>query len=240
MAVVVAVVTSRWWSTRDDRRAPRRPTPTDSADQPPAGATAPPLPPFKPSARRPCRYRRRGPRPSNRSSCYPDRQAPPTGPGQREHGDPTKGSIGLMLANNDADVRSIVSIGLAQQVSSRASTCHRLTTSPVAVLQCSDPKGDGWAVGLPVRQRNAHRPILGGALEQAPSSIRAGHGHVAPALIPNSSQFFMVYRDSKLPPQYTVFGTIKPWTDHPGPAPRPASPVAANPSVSVAGLARHS
>lgn len=25
----------------------------------------------------------------------------------------------------------------------------------------------------------------------------------------NSSQFFMVYRDSKLPPQYTVFGTIQ-------------------------------
>ena len=25
----------------------------------------------------------------------------------------------------------------------------------------------------------------------------------------NGSQFFMVYKDSQLPPQYTVFGTIQ-------------------------------
>ena len=44
----------------------------------------------------------------------------------------------------------------------------------------------------------------------------------------NGSQFFLVYKDSQLPPQYTVFGTIQPtgwprWTR----SPRPASPVAA-------------
>jgi peptidyl-prolyl cis-trans isomerase B (cyclophilin B) len=79
-------------------------------------------------------------------------------------------------------------------------------------LQCGDPKGDGtggpgyqFANEYPTDQYppndpKAQDPVLypRGTLAMA----NAGPGT-------NGSQFFMVYKDSQLPPQYTVFGTIQ-------------------------------
>jgi len=123
-----------------------------------------------------------------------------------------RGKIGLHLANNESPctVRSFVS--LAQQKFFDDTQCHRLTTSPgLSVLQCGDPKGDGtggpgyqFADEYPANQYPPGDPAL-----KKPVVYPRGTLAMANAgPFTNGSQFFMVYRDSLLPPAYTVFGTI--------------------------------
>lgn len=87
--------------------------------------------------------------------------------------------------------------------------CHRLTTSGIFVLQCGDPKGDGsGGPGYTIPDENL--TALGKA--GADGSVTYPAGMVAMANTGQAhtggSQFFLVYKDSKLPPSYTPFGTI--------------------------------
>jgi peptidyl-prolyl cis-trans isomerase B (cyclophilin B) len=82
-------------------------------------------------------------------------------------------------------------------------TCHRLTTSGIYVLQCGDPNGDG----------SGGPGYTFGPLENVPKDgvYPAGTIAMARGTATNSqgSQFFIVYKDSKLPaPGYTVFGEV--------------------------------
>jgi serine/threonine protein kinase len=123
-----------------------------------------------------------------------------------------RGKIGLKLANNESPctVRSFIS--LAQQKYFDGTQCHRLTTSPgLSVLQCGDPTGDGtggpgyqFADEYPADQYPPGDPAL-------KRPVRYPRGTLAMANAgpnTNGSQFFLVYRDSQLPPAYTVFGRI--------------------------------
>jgi peptidyl-prolyl cis-trans isomerase B (cyclophilin B) len=91
------------------------------------------------------------------------------------------------------------------------SPCHRLTTGAgLQVLQCGDPTGTG--TGGPGYTINDEPPA---GLAPAPGGGGAvvyprGTVAMAKTAAPNSggSQFFLVYADSTLPPDYTVFGTI--------------------------------
>jgi peptidyl-prolyl cis-trans isomerase B (cyclophilin B) len=123
-----------------------------------------------------------------------------------------RGKIGLQLANNESPCTVNSFVSLAQQKFFDDTQCHRLTTSPgLSVLQCGDPKGDGtggpgyqFADEYPTDQYPRGDP----ALKQP---VRYPRGTVAMANAgpnTNGSQFFLVYRDSQLPPAYTVFGTI--------------------------------
>lgn len=86
--------------------------------------------------------------------------------------------------------------------------CHRLTTSGIFVLQCGDPKGDGTGgPGYSIPDENLNG--LGKA--GADGMVTFSKGTVAMANAgPNTggSQFFLVYKDTKLPPNYTPFGTF--------------------------------
>ena len=79
-------------------------------------------------------------------------------------------------------------------------TCHRLTTSGIFVLQCGDPSGTGsGGPGYQFAEENLKgatypRGTIAMARTQTPGS--------------NGSQFFLVYKDSPLPADYTPFGTI--------------------------------
>ncbi len=91
-----------------------------------------------------------------------------------------------------------------------ATPCHRLTASPgLSVLQCGDPTGTGS--GGPGYTVNDEPPT---ALAPDPGGNGAiyprGTVAMAKTSAPDSggSQFFLVYADSTLPPDYTVFGTI--------------------------------
>ena len=82
-------------------------------------------------------------------------------------------------------------------------TCHRLTTSGLFVLQCGDPAGDG----------SGGPGYTFGPLENVPKNGVYPAGTIAMARgnaeDSQGSQFFIVYKDSKLPaPGYTVFGKV--------------------------------
>jgi len=89
---------------------------------------------------------------------------------------------------------------LAQSGYFDGTPCHRLTASAtLRVLQCGDPSGTGS--GGPgyafADETNAGMTYPAGTLAMA----NAGPDT-------NGSQFFLVYQDSVLPPDYTVFGTV--------------------------------
>ncbi|MCP9959687.1 peptidylprolyl isomerase [Streptomyces sudanensis] len=87
--------------------------------------------------------------------------------------------------------------------------CHRLTTQGIFVLQCGDPQGDGTGgPGYNIPDENL--ASLGKAGPDGKVTFKAGTVAMANTGSPDSggSQFFLVYRDTRLPPQYTPFGTL--------------------------------
>ncbi|MFJ5231589.1 peptidylprolyl isomerase [Kitasatospora sp. NPDC088391] len=77
--------------------------------------------------------------------------------------------------------------------------CHRLTTEGIYVLQCGDPTGTGsGGPGYKFADEN-----LEGATYPAGTVAMANAGPGT-----NGSQFFLVYKDTQLPPSYTPFGKI--------------------------------
>ena len=123
-----------------------------------------------------------------------------------------QGNIGLQLDNakSPCTVNSFAS--LAQQGYFNDTPCHRLTTSEgLAVLQCGDPTGQGtggpgyqFDNEYPTNQFQPDDPALQEPVVYPRGTLamaNAGPGT-------NGSQFFLVYKDSHLPPNYTVFGTI--------------------------------
>jgi peptidyl-prolyl cis-trans isomerase B (cyclophilin B) len=79
-------------------------------------------------------------------------------------------------------------------------SCHRLGTEGLQMLQCGDPTGTGaGGPGYTIQDENFPQLTYGrGVLAMAKTSQ------------PNSggSQFFMVYGTAQLDPDYTVFGSI--------------------------------
>jgi peptidyl-prolyl cis-trans isomerase B (cyclophilin B) len=123
-----------------------------------------------------------------------------------------QGNLGLQLDNakSPCTVNSFAS--LAQQGFFNDTPCHRLTTSEgLAVLQCGDPTGQGtggpgyqFDNEYPTNQFQPDDPKLQEPVVYPRGTLamaNAGPGT-------NGSQFFLVYKDSQLPPNYTVFGTI--------------------------------
>ncbi|HEX5402873.1 MAG TPA: peptidylprolyl isomerase [Pseudonocardiaceae bacterium] len=91
--------------------------------------------------------------------------------------------------------------------------CHRLTTSPsLSVLQCGDPTGTG--MGGPGYTIPDENPTDLPPAPGAPGASLYARGTLAMANTgqPHSggSQFFLVYADSDLPPNYAVFGQVSP------------------------------
>ncbi|MDV7352209.1 peptidylprolyl isomerase [Rhodococcus sp. NPDC019627] len=125
----------------------------------------------------------------------------------------TQGNIGLTLDNADSPCTVNNFLSLASQNYFDNTPCHRLVTSEgLKVLQCGDPTGSGtggpgygFTNEFPTDQYPADDPSL-----QVPVTYPRGTIAMANSGQPgsNGSQFFLVYADSQLPPQYTAFGTI--------------------------------
>jgi peptidyl-prolyl cis-trans isomerase B (cyclophilin B) len=82
--------------------------------------------------------------------------------------------------------------------------CHRLTTSGIYVLQCGDPTGTGsGGPGYSFKDENLTATSVKGGTYPAGTVAMANSGPNT-----NGSQFFLVYKDSPLPANYTPFGTI--------------------------------
>jgi peptidyl-prolyl cis-trans isomerase B (cyclophilin B) len=144
-----------------------------------------------------CTYESDGSQPAKKVDLPPDHAA-------------VSGDVAVTITTNageipatlDADttpctVNSFVS--LADQGYFDKTTCHRLTTQGIFVLQCGDPTASG----------------SGGPGYQFPDELSGRETYPAGTLAmanagadTNGSQFFIVYDDSQLPPSYTVFGKV--------------------------------
>jgi peptidyl-prolyl cis-trans isomerase B (cyclophilin B) len=173
------------------------------------------LPAFKPSADlgANCEYPQ-SPTPASKPVEPPRTGKVPTEPAEVSVSMMTdQGPIGLLLNNAESPCTVNNFISLAHKDFYKDTPCHRLTTAPeLSVLQCGDPTGDG--TGGPGYQFANEYPT-----DQYPPGDPALH---EPVLYPrgtlamansgpnrNGSQFFLVYKDSRLPPEYTVFGKIQ-------------------------------
>ncbi|WP_223162632.1 peptidylprolyl isomerase [Nocardioides antri] len=103
----------------------------------------------------------------------------------------------LDAARTPCTVNSFVS--LAEQGYFDGTTCHRMTTEGIYVLQCGDPTGTG--AGGP---GYSFADELDGTETYGPGTLAMANA--GPNT--NGSQFFIVYDDSPLPPSYTVFGQV--------------------------------
>jgi cyclophilin family peptidyl-prolyl cis-trans isomerase len=123
-----------------------------------------------------------------------------------------QGRIGLQLAMNESPCTVNSFVTLAQNSYFDNTECHRLTTAlALSVLQCGDPKGDGtggpgyqFADEFPTVQYPLGEPALKQPVVYPRGTLAMANS--GPGT--NGSQFFMVYRDSLLPPTYTIFGKI--------------------------------
>ncbi|MGA9874130.1 MAG: peptidylprolyl isomerase [Rhodococcus sp. (in: high G+C Gram-positive bacteria)] len=123
-----------------------------------------------------------------------------------------QGPIGLTLDRAEAPCTVNSFVSLASQGFYDDSPCHRLTTSQgLQVLQCGDPSGNGnrgpgyeYANEYPTTAYPAGDPAVSSPVVYPRGTIAMANA--GPDT--NGSQFFLVYADSVLPPQYTVFGTI--------------------------------
>ncbi|MDD4866379.1 MAG: peptidylprolyl isomerase [Mycobacterium sp.] len=222
MAVIVAVVIAVINNRHDHRSNTATPatSATGSAAQtttatPPQAGAVPPLPPFKPSASvgANCRYPASS-EPAAKQVKPPRTGKVPTDPAQVSASMMTsQGPIGLLLANNESPCTVNSFASLAGQKYFDDTKCHRLTTSPtLSVLQCGDPNGQGtggpgyhFANEYPTDQYPPNNPKLNKPVLYPRGTLAMANA--GPNT--NGSQFFLVYQDSQLPPQYTVFGTIQ-------------------------------
>ena len=81
--------------------------------------------------------------------------------------------------------------------------CHRLTTEGIFVLQCGDPTGTGTGgPGFNIPDENLP--------QQIDNNYPAGTVAMANSGLPGTSgsQFFLVYQDTTLGPDYTIWGSI--------------------------------
>lgn len=197
-----------------------------SAD-PDTQATAPTLPPVSSTAAaaaqpaglqipdKPAEPPQRAePLPATVQCQYPDSGRPPAKPVEPPEPGPTpaRGTVEVTLRTTAGAIPMTLDralapctvksfLHLARQDFYDNTPCHRLTTTEgFRVLQCGDPTGTG--TGDP-----GYR-----VPDEAFPGIEYGRGYVALAEPragdSGGSQFFIVYGEAKLPPKYTVFGTV--------------------------------
>jgi peptidyl-prolyl cis-trans isomerase B (cyclophilin B) len=144
-----------------------------------------------------CTYSPDGQKPSKKVDLPPDHAA-------------VSGEEAVTIATNAGDIKATLDadttpctansfVSLADQGYFDSTTCHRLTTQGIYVLQCGDPTGTG--MGGPGYSFNDE---LSGKETYGPGTLAMANA--GPNT--NGSQFFIVYGDSPLPAAYTVFGTL--------------------------------
>jgi peptidyl-prolyl cis-trans isomerase B (cyclophilin B) len=111
----------------------------------------------------------------------------------------TQGAMTFTLNRAAAPCAVESFVSLAKQKYFDATSCHRLTAGGLSVLQCGDPTATGsgspgYTFGDELTGKEKYTK---GVLAMANSGPNT-----------NGSQFFIVYKDSQLGPNYTVFGTV--------------------------------
>jgi peptidyl-prolyl cis-trans isomerase B (cyclophilin B) len=127
-----------------------------------------------------------------------------------------RGEIDLTLHGAKAPCTTNSFTFLAGQKYFDGTSCHRLTTTGIYVLQCGDPSATGsGGPGYQFADENLDAFDTPTCTPEksatSPCQVIYPRGTVAMANAgpgTNGSQFFLVYKDSPLGPAYTPFGTI--------------------------------
>jgi peptidyl-prolyl cis-trans isomerase B (cyclophilin B) len=222
VVIVVAAGVGIYYLTNGDDGAKSSAAAPTSAD-PSLSSTpqaAPPPAPKPLAATVSCNYRDGG-QSAKPGTHKPDKTQVSTAGATKVQIQTSQGPIGLNLnqAESPCTVNSFVN--LAQQKFYDGAPCHRLSTEGLKMLQCGDPTGSGQGGPgyefdneyptdqYPKGDPNAQNPVEYKrgviAMANAGADPQSGNGT-------NGSQFFLMFGDSQLPPQYTIFGTI----DNPG------------------------
>lgn len=123
-----------------------------------------------------------------------------------------KSNLDITLHGKEAPQAVANFVDLAQIGFYKGISCHRLTTKGIYVLQCGDPKGDGtggpgYSFG-PIE--NAPEAKTGESPVYKKGVLAMARSSNGPSTM--GSQFFIVYKDSKIPNDaaggYTVFGEV--------------------------------
>ncbi|MEV0246443.1 peptidylprolyl isomerase [Nocardia sp. NPDC050712] len=209
VVVAVAAATGVYFLTKSDDSK------TDDTAAPDASLTAAAPPAAKPKADLVnCTYSDSA-KPADKPATKPEKaEVPTTGPNAKisMSMDTSAGPIGLTLNNAESPCTVNSFVSLANQKYFDATSCHRMTTGEgLKVLQCGDPTGTG--MGGPGYQFGNEYPTdqyaSGDQSAQLPVDYKRGvlaMANAGPGT--NGSQFFIVYGDSQLPPQYTIFGSV--------------------------------
>ncbi|MFD6463843.1 peptidylprolyl isomerase [Streptomyces roseolus] len=208
VVVAVAAATGVYFLTKGDDKK-------EDTAKPDASLTAAAPPSAKPKADLVnCTYSD-SPKPADKAATKPEKtEVPTTGVNAKisMSMETSVGPIGLTLNNAESPCTVNSFVSLAKQKYFDGTSCHRMTTGEgLKVLQCGDPLGTGmggpgyqFANEYPTDQYAANDP-------KAKSPVDYKRGVLAMANAgpnTNGSQFFVVYGDSQLPPQYTIFGTV--------------------------------
>lgn len=124
---------------------------------------------------------------------------------------PKEGLVDVTVATSAGDIKAELTsddtpctvhsfLSLARQGYFDGTTCHRLTTDGIFVLQCGDPTASG--MGGP--GYSFADELTGSETYPAGTLAMANAGPDT-----NGSQFFIVYAATQLPPSYTVFGHLE-------------------------------
>jgi peptidyl-prolyl cis-trans isomerase B (cyclophilin B) len=209
VAVALGVV---WLASGDDTETPPAAAPAASASptaSPSPSGSASPSPSQSPSA---------AASPTAKSECPPSTAKTPgtaakSWPTPPPVGDTAEHTYTLKLATSCGDITAKLdgskapkavssTVFLAQQGFYDDTPCHRLTTDGIYVLQCGDPTGTG----------GGGAGYTYGPVENAPTEQMYPAGTIAMARAQEetsqSSQFFIVYKDSPIPGNYTVLGQV--------------------------------
>lgn len=112
------------------------------------------------------------------------------------------GSIAIETLPAQAPATVASEVFLANEGFYDLTSCHRLTTAGIYVLQCGDPKGDGTGgPGYSVPDENLPAEGTNNYPAGTVAMANAGPGTAG-------SQFFIVYQDTTLPSGYTIWGKV--------------------------------
>ena len=141
---------------------------------------------------------------ANRLDAMKFKSVPPSAkPGSALSLDTNCGLINIALEKAAPKTASAMSF-LAKRGFFNRTQCHRLTTQGIYVLQCGDPTASGsGGPGFSFKDENLPSASGGSAVYKRGTVAMANSGPNT-----NGSQFFLVYKDSPLPPNYSVWGKI--------------------------------